>query len=52
MLVAKKRFIKEEETEQARQAYDHARETYRTLLSKAEVDDGQFLRSLLQWSSG
>jgi len=34
----KKRFIKEEETEQARQAYDHARETYRTLLSKAEVD--------------
>jgi len=34
----KKRFIKEEETEQARQAYDHARETYRTLLNKAEVD--------------
>ena len=34
----KQRFIKADETEDARQAYDHAREVYRDLLSKAEVD--------------
>jgi len=34
----KKKFIKADETEDARQAYDHAREVYRDMLSKAEVD--------------
>jgi hypothetical protein len=34
----KKKFIKGDETEQAVQAYDHAREVYRDLLSKAEFE--------------
>ena len=34
----KKKFIKGDETAEAIQAYDHAREIYRDLLTKAEVD--------------
>ena len=34
----KERFIKAEEMDNAKKAYDHAREVYRELLKKSEVD--------------